>query len=311
MNNINCSREKIWIAGHTGMVGQALCRKLQNHSIVLETRSKLNLHDDTAVLRWVEKHQPTVIFLAAAKVGGIHANSQYPVNFLLDNLKIQNNVLQAAKHIQAKKTIFLGSACTYPKYASQPIKEQSLFDGKPEETNIWYATAKLAGIKLAQALRKQYALDIIVTMPTNAYGPSDNFNEKENHVIPALIKRFHQAKIHQDKTLTIWGSGKPLREFIFVDDLAEALIFLAENYSDDDIINVGSGNEISILDLAKMIAKQVGFKGEILTDTSKPDGTPRKLLDSSKLHQLGWQANTKLPAGIKVTYDWAIKNTII
>ena len=303
--------EKIWVAGHTGMVGSALSHKLSDYNLVTSVRSELDLTCEHEVSDWFSSERPGVVFLAAAKVGGISANAEYPVDFLLDNLKIQNNVLKASCDYGVKKFVFLGSACTYPKNAKQPIKEASLYKGEPEMTNIWYATAKLAGIKLAQALKYQNKFDVIVGMPTNTYGPGDNFNENQNHVIPALIKRIFHAKNHNDDSVTIWGTGTPKREFLYVDDLADALIFLVKNYSSDEIINIGSGDEISIYQLARTIADVIGYDGEILVDTNKPDGVMRKLLDSSKLQKLGWRASTDLSHGISQTFKWVVSKDIL
>ena len=276
-------QEKIWIAGHAGMVGQALKRRLSQHNLLLADRAELDLRHADAVRSWVAKHTPSVVFLTAAKVGGIKANSEQPVAFLLDNLKIQNNVIEAAAENNVKKLIFMGSACSYPKQAQQPIKESSLFDGAPEVTNIWYATAKLAGIKLAQAFHSENRLNCTIAMPTNSFGPFDNFNEAQGHVIPALMRRFESAKRNGDQSICIWGTGKPLREFIYVDDLADALIFLAENYDCPEVVNIGSGNEISIKDLSLLIANITGYHGIVECDTSKPDGIMRKCLNIQKI----------------------------
>lgn len=307
---MNLKEETIWIAGHTGMVGQALCKKLAGFDVITVTRKNLDLRDERAVNKWMQEYRPSVIILAAARVGGIKANAENPVAFLLDNLKIQNSVLQAAAQNGVKRLLFLGSACSYPRKAEMPIKEKFLMQGEPEPTNIWYATAKIAGIKLAQALRQENKLDTIVAMPTNAYGPGDNFSE-EGHVIPALIKRFDKAYKSNKKKVTIWGTGKPLREFLYVDDLAEALIFLLKNYHSSEPINVGSSTEISIFELAKLVANITNFKGNIEMDASKPDGVPRKLLDSNRIKSLGWKASTALDYGIKETYLWAKLKKII
>lgn len=305
---MNLSDEKIWIAGHSGMVGQALVRKLKTSELLTVCRSKLDLRDREAVFDWISENQPSVVFLAAAKVGGIKANSENPVDFLLDNLKIQNNVIEAAACMGINKLIFLGSACTYPKQAVQPIKETSFMNGVPETTNIWYATAKIAGVKLAQAYSKEKKLNSIVAMPTNTFGPYDNFDEHSNHVIPALMKRFEKAKYKGCEHLEIWGSGNPLREFLYVDDLADALIFLAENYDSPEIINIGSGDEISIFKLASILSEITCFQGIIKTDPTKPDGVMRKLLDSSKIQKLGWNSTTPLSAGLNEMYSWALDN---
>lgn len=305
---MNLNDEKIWIAGHSGMVGQALVRKLETFDVLTVSRSKLDLTNREAVFDWMSENQPSLVFLAAAKVGGIKANSENPVDFLLDNLKIQNNVIEAGAYMGIKKLIFMGSACSYPKQAVQPIKENSFMNGAPEITNIWYATAKIAGVKLAQAYAAENKLNSVIAMPTNAYGPYDNFNEQSNHVIPALMKRFENAKQKNCAHLEIWGSGKPLREFLYVDDLADALVFLAETYDSPEVINIGSGNETSILELANVISEITGFQGSIITDPTKPDGMMRKLLDSSKLQQLGWSSTTSLFNGLNEMYHWALKN---
>lgn len=307
-SKLSLKDEKIWIAGHTGMVGQALRRRLRNHNLILASRDELDLTDTNMVREWFEIHRPSVVFLTAAKVGGIKANGEQPINFLLDNLKIQNNVIEAAACNGVKKLIFMGSACSYPKNALQPINEDSFFDGVPEITNIWYATAKIAGIKLAQAFYAEKRLNCAVAMPTNAYGPFDNFDEESGHVIPALMKKIHNAMMKTEKNVTIWGTGRPIREFIYVDDLAEALIFLSENYDSADIINIGSSEEISILNLTNLIVDVVGYKGEILIDDTKPDGMMRKLLDSNKINNLGWKSKTKIRDGLSEMYEWALRN---
>ncbi len=305
---MNLRNEKIWIAGHEGMVGSALMRKLRKHNLLISNRSKLNLTNNYDLDKWFNKNKPSVIINAAAKVGGILANKEQPVDFLLDNLKIQNNIFEMANKYNASKLIFLGSACSYPRNVDQPILENEFFRGEPEQTNIWYATAKIAGIKLGQAFRRQYGNNFICAMPTNSYGPGDNFNDNKNHVIPALLKRFHLAKKNKLDFVEIWGSGKPLREFLFVDDLADAIIFLLEKYNDEEIINVGSGQELSILELAKKIAECVGYNGQIKLDLSKPDGAPRKLLSNKRLTSLGWRAKTDILDGLESTYKWAVDN---
>lgn len=308
---IDLKNEKIWITGHGGMVGKALCRLLNGLNLVTASSEELDLRDESVVSKFVQYHKPTVVFNLAAKVGGIHANQTRPVEFLLDNLKIQNNVLQAAEAVDAKKLIFMGSACTYPKMADQPISEHALFSGEIEPTNIWYATAKLAGIKLAQAMSLEKRLNSLVVMPANSYGPGDNFSGDDSHVIPALLKKVHNAKIQNLPFVEMWGSGMPLREFLFVDDLARALVFLCESYDSDQIINIGSGDEISIYDLTKSIFKVVGFNGEVKLDSSKPDGAPRKLLNSIKLTNQGWRSTTSLIQGLEKTYKWALDKEAI
>lgn len=299
--------KKIWIAGHTGMVGSALTKRLKSENLVLTHRSDVDLRDRKKTRDFFKSERPDIVFLTAAKVGGIHANSIFPVDFLLENLQIQNNVIESAFDFDVSKLIFYGSACTYPKESAQPIKESALFNGQPEETNIWYATAKLSGIKLMQAYSKQYGSKFITLMPTNTYGPGDNFNEKENHVIPALMKRFFLAKENGDKKVEIWGSGKVLREFLYVDDLADASVFLGNNYDDPNIINVGTQEEISIMDLASLISEIVGFSGKIETTPFKPDGVKRKVLDSKRLFDLGWHPKTNLRDGLEKTYEWAVR----
>ena len=303
--------EKIWIAGHTGMVGQAISRQLMHCDVVTCDRAELDLRVESDVANWVEQNRPSVVFLAAAKVGGIKANAENPVEFLLDNLKIQTNVIEAAAKFGVKKLIFIGSACSYPKSARQPIVEADFLNGAPEKTNIWYATAKIAGVKLAQAFAAEGRLDSVVAMATNAYGPFDNFDEETSHVIPGLMSRFSRARLNRVDEMPIWGSGNALREFIYVDDLAEALIFLAEQYESSDLINVGSGSEVSVKTLAHLIAEVTGYSGRIVTDSSKPDGAPRKILDSKLINKLGWVSSTNLMDGLRSTYKWAHSNKLI
>jgi len=298
---------RIYIAGHRGLVGSAIHRELQRQGytqILTVSRAELDLRDNQAVGAWFERHQPEYVFLAAAKVGGILANSTYPVDFLQDNLQIQTNLIQHSYRTGVKKLLFLGSSCIYPKFAPQPIKEEYLLTGALEPTNQWYAIAKIAGIKLCQAYRQQYGWSAICVMPTNLYGPGDHFDLNNAHVLPALIRKFHEAKIHQQPQVTIWGTGTPRREFLYVEDLAAACIFLMQNYDEPEIINVGTGEDLSISELAHLIRKITGYRGEIVYDPSKPDGTPRKLLDVSRIHRLGWQAQTPLPLGIEKTYAW-------
>lgn len=292
---------KIYVAGHRGMVGSAIRRALEAkgfRNLVFVTSSELDLKDTAKVNAFFGAEKPEYVFLAAAKVGGIHANNTYPADFLYDNLMIQNNVIHAAFQHNVKKLLFLGSSCIYPKLAPQPIKEDSLLSGYLEPTNEAYAIAKIAGIKLCQAYHKQHGCRFISAMPTNMYGYGDNYHPENSHVLPALLRRFHEAKIENKPEVAIWGSGKPLREFMFSDDLAEACVFLMENYEDPELINVGTGEEISILDLAKLIAEVVGYKGKITFDASKPDGTPRKLMNSSRLHSLGYRHKVSLREGI-------------
>ncbi len=296
---------RIYIAGHRGMVGSSIHRLLVKEgyeNIVTATSAELDLRNTPAVNDFFQRFTPEYFFLAAAKVGGIHANNIYPADFLYDNLMIQNNVIHAALNQQVKKLMFLGSSCIYPKFAEQPIKEESLLSGYLEPTNEAYAIAKIAGIKLCQACHKQYGSNFISVMPTNMYGFGDNYHPENAHVLPALLRRFHEAKEEGKSEVTIWGSGKPLREFMFADDLAAACYFLMLHYNNPELINVGTGEEITILNLAKLIASVVGFEGAITFDASKPDGTPRKLMDSSKLHALGFHHTTALEEGLKLTY---------
>ena len=308
---MNLCNERVWVAGGAGMFGSALSRNLPKENLLVTNRSDVDLSDVVAVSDWIQKNKPTILFLAAAKVGGIRANEGFPVDFLLENLKIQNATMEAAHQNGVRKLVFYGSACTYPKLSPQPIKEEELFNGKLEQTNIAYATAKLAGIELAKAYRRQYGFQTIVLMPTNTYGPKDNFDSAQSHVIPALIKKFHIAKIKKDPAVVLWGSGSPMREFIYVDDVALASIFLSENYNDEEIINIGTGEEISIFKLAKLIAQITGYDGKIEFDLDKPDGAPRKLLSSDRLRKLGWRPTVSLELGLKNTYDWAQKAGVL
>lgn len=297
--------KKIWVAGHRGMVGGSVLRRLASEpcEVLTVDRDQLDLTDQTAVRDWVLDNQPHYIVLAAARVGGILANSEHPVDFLQDNLDIQCNIMRAAHECGVERLLFLGSSCIYPKYSDQPIVEEALLTGPLEPTNEWYAVAKIAGIKLCQAYRQQYRRDWISAMPTNLYGPGDNYDLHTSHVLPALLRKFHEAKANGAKTVTIWGSGNPRREFLHCDDLADALIFLLRNYSHHSHINVGSGTDITIRELAETIAGVVGCDAELIFDSSKPDGTPRKLMDSSRLHSLGWRKARPLIDGIKETYS--------
>jgi GDP-L-fucose synthase len=301
--------KKVFVAGHRGMVGQALVRALvqEDCQLLMPLRSELDLRDQKAVHNWFTIHEPDVVFLAAAKVGGILANSQYPATFLYDNLQIQQNVIGAAHHHRTERLIFLGSSCIYPRSSPQPIPEEALLTGPLEETNQWYAIAKIAGLKLVEALRRQYGVDYISVMPTNLYGPGDTYDAQNSHVIPALLLKFHEAKENKSPTITLWGTGTPLREFLYVDDLAQACVFLAKNYSQDKPINVGVGKDISIKELSIKIGHIVGYNGEIIFDPTKPDGTPRKLLDVSKLARLGWTAQTSLEEGLTKAYEDYLK----
>jgi GDP-L-fucose synthase len=298
--------KKIWVAGHNGMVGTAISKRLQREScqIITVARDDLDLRKQRDVEEWVAVHKPDCIFLAAAKVGGILANDTYPASFLYDNIVIESNIIEAARQNGVERLLFLGSSCIYPKFAPQPIPENALLTGPLEPTNEWYAIAKITGLKLIQAYRKQYQCDYISAMPTNLYGPADNFDLKSSHVLPALIRKFHEAKASSSPHVTIWGTGTPRREFLHVDDCADALVFLMQRYSCEDPINVGTGHDISILELAKLVAKIVGFQGEIVHDLTKPDGTPRKLLDIGRLNDLGWTASIGLGDGIAGTYEW-------
>ncbi len=300
--------QKIFLAGHKGLVGSAIHRQLLAkgyRNIITKARSELDLLNAQAVGAFFRAERPDVVYLAAAKVGGIYSNNAYPADFILENLKVQNNVIEAAWRTGVRKLLFLGSSCIYPKMAPQPIKEEYLLTSELEPTNEAYAIAKIAGIKLCNALNRQYNTDFISVMPTNLFGPNDNYHPQNAHALPMLLRRFHEAKVNKSSTVSIWGTGKPRREYLYVDDLAEACVFLIENYSAKDIgelINIGTGTDCTIMELAEMIKDVVGFKGEITLDTSKPDGTPRKLLDVSKIHSLGWKAKTKLREGLEVTY---------
>jgi GDP-L-fucose synthase len=303
--------EKIFIAGHRGLVGSALTRKLRADgfaNLVTRDRPQLDLRNEAAVDRFFAKQKPALVIFAAAKVGGIKANNDLPVEFLLDNLQIQNNVIRAAHEVSVRKLLFLGSSCTYPKHAPQPIPEAALLTGPLEPTNEAYAIAKIAGIKLCQSYAREYGENFISAMPTNLYGPNDNFDLLSSHVLPALLRKAHEAKMKGDRELMVWGSGKPRREFMHVDDLAAACVFLLEKYDSAEIINIGCGEDISIRKLAELICEIVGFQGDLTWDTTMPDGTPRKLLDVSKLHDLGWHHTIGLREGIARTYEWFLRN---
>jgi GDP-L-fucose synthase len=301
---------RIYVAGHRGLVGSAIWRGLQKRgftNLIGRTRSELELLDAGAVQRFYTGERPEFVFIAAAKVGGIHANNSQPAGFLFENLQVQNHLIHGAHLAGVKKLLFLGSSCIYPKLAPQPIKEEHLLTGPLEPTNEWYAIAKIAGIKMCQAYRRQYGCDFISVMPTNLYGPNDNYDLQTSHVLPALIRKFHEAKTAGAPTVTCWGTGAPLREFLYVDDLAEACIFLMENYSREDFLNAGCGSDVTIKELAETIQRIAGYAGEIVWDTSKPDGTPRKLMDSSRLFALGWRPKINLEAGIRLSYDDFLK----
>jgi GDP-L-fucose synthase len=288
------------------MVGSAIWRELERRgfrSLIGRTRTQLDLCDPAAVDKFYSEQRPEYVFVAAAKVGGIHANNTYPADFLLENIQIQNNLIGGAWRAGVKKLLFLGSSCIYPKHAPQPIPESALLSGPLEPTNQWYAIAKIAGIKLCQALRLQHGCNFISAMPTNLYGPNDNYHPENSHVLPALIRRFHEARVQSLPAVTCWGTGNPLREFLHADDLARACVFLMERYDDEDIINVGSGSDLSIRDLAGLVRSAIGYTGEIKWDASKPDGTPRKLMDSSRILNLGWRPQIELSAGIRTAYE--------
>jgi GDP-L-fucose synthase len=302
---------RIYVAGHRGLVGAALVRRLKAagySQLLLRDRRELDLTECHAVRAFFEEYRPQYVILAAAKVGGIHANNTAPAEFIQQNLLIQANVIDAAYRHGARKLLFLGSSCIYPRLAPQPISEDALLTGPLEPTNEWYAIAKIAGLKTCQAYRRQYGFDAIAAMPTNLYGPGDNFDLQTSHVLPALIRKFHEAKLRKDPTVVVWGSGTPRRELLHVDDLADALLFLLEQYSDERLINVGTGTDLTIRELAALVSKVVGFQGALEFDVSKPDGTPRKQLDVSRLGALGWAARTPLAAGVAATYAWYLES---
>ncbi len=300
------AKRRIWVAGHRGMVGSAIIRRLAREDVELLTvnRSEVDLGEPEAVRTWVARAKPDVIILAAAKVGGIFANDTYPADFLFDNLAIELNVIQAAHLANVERLVFLGSSCIYPKFAPQPIKEDALLTGPLEPTNEWYAIAKIAGIKMCQALRRQYGRSYISVMPCNLYGQNDNFDLSASHVLPALIRKFHAAKAAGEPEVIVWGTGTPLREFLYADDLADAVVFLMDRYDMSEPINCGAGFDVSIRQLAEMVGRTAGFEGKLIFDTSKPDGTPKKLLDSSRLTALGWRPKTSLEEGIREVYRW-------
>lgn len=304
MNNMQ-PNDKIYIAGHRGMVGSAIWRRLERagfNNLIGRTSAQLDLKNQAAVQDFFEKERPDHVFLAAAKVGGILANNIYRGEFLYDNLMIQTNTIDAAYRSGVKKLMFLGSSCIYPKMAPQPLKEEYLLTGLLEPTNEPYAIAKIAGIKLCDAYRSQYGCNFISVMPTNLYGPNDNYDLNSSHVLPALIRKFHEAKVNGDAVVTLWGSGKPRREFLHADDLADACLFLMQGYNEPGLVNIGTGEDLEIKELAQMISRIAGYTGEIVHDLGKPDGTPRKLMDVTKLHQLGWKASISLEEGLKRTY---------
>jgi len=297
---------KIYVAGHRGMVGGAITRRLKENgfnNLVLRTSAELDLRNQDAVEDFFRNQKPDYVFLAAAKVGGIVANNTYRAEFLYDNLMMESNIIHAAYTNQVKKLLFLGSSCIYPKLAPQPLKEEYLLTGLLEQTNEPYAIAKIAGIKLCEAYRDQYGVNFISSMPTNLYGIGDNYHPENSHVLPALIRRFHEAKVVKAESVTVWGTGSPRREFLYADDLAEACVFLMEHYNEREFVNIGTGEDLSIKELAELVMDIVGFEGELKFDTSKPDGTPRKLMDVSKLHNLGWKHRTSLKQGIERAYE--------
>ncbi len=304
-------KSKIYIAGHRGLVGSATKRKLEEegyNNLVFKTREDLDLLDSNKVGDFFKKEKPEYVFLAAAKVGGILANDDYPADFIYQNLLIQNNIIHNSYLNKVKKLLFLGSSCIYPKNCPQPIKEEYLLSGFLEETNKAYAVAKIAGIEMCQSYNKQYKTNFISVMPTNLYGPNDNFDLKSSHVLPALICKFHEAKINNDEAVVVWGTGLPKREFLYVDDLADACIFLMNNYNESDIVNIGTGEDITIFELSKLIKKVIGFKGEIINDTTKPDGTLQKLLDVGRINKVGWHHKISLEEGLEKTYKWFLGN---
>jgi len=297
---------KIYVAGHRGMAGSAIWRELQRTgftNLIGRTRKELDLLDSAAVREFYRRNEPEYVFVAAAKVGGILANDRQPASFLYENLQIQNHLIYGAYESGVRKLLFLGSSCIYPKLASQPLKEEYLLTGPLEPTNQWYAVAKIAGIKMCEAFRRQHGCDFISAMPTNLYGPNDNYDLQNSHVLPALIRKFHEAKVSSEAKVACWGTGSPMREFLYADDLARACVFLMQHYSEEQFINVGYGSDITIRALAEIIATIVGFAGEIVWDTSKPDGTPRKLMDSSRLFALGWKPQIDLESGIRLAYE--------
>jgi GDP-L-fucose synthase len=304
---------KIYVAGHRGLVGSAIFRALQEQgftNLVSRTSKELDLRDKFQVDQFFAEEKPEFVFLAAAKVGGIVANNEYPADFIRDNLMIQTNVIDASYRNNVKKLLFLGSTCIYPKLAPQPIKEEYLLTGELEPTNDAYAIAKIAGIKMCQSYNRQYGTKYISVMPTNLYGPQDNFDLHTSHVLPALIRKFHEAKENNAASVEVWGTGTPKREFLYSDDLADACLYLMNNYSGNDIVNIGVGEDLPIKELAEKIKEVVGFKGEIQFDTTKPDGTPRKLVDVTKLNSLGWKAATSLEEGLKKAYQWFLENEL-
>jgi GDP-L-fucose synthase len=303
------AKRRIWVAGHRGMVGSAIIRRLAGEDVDILTvdRRIVDLREQEAVRAWVSRAKPDVVILAAAKVGGILANDSYPADFLFDNIVIETNVIHAAHLAGVERLVFLGSSCIYPKFAPQPIKEEALLTGPLEPTNEWYAVAKIAGIKMCQAYERQYGRRYISVMPCNLYGLNDNFDLSSSHVLPALIRKFHEAKANGQTEVTVWGTGTPLREFLYVDDLADAVVFLMDRYDGREPVNCGAGSDVTIRQLAETIACIIGFEGKLVFDNSKPDGTPRKLMDSSRLKALGWRPKTSLEDGIRQVYQWFVR----
>ena len=311
MSFLNDSKARVYVAGHRGMVGSAIVRALRAagfDNILMRSSAELDLRRQAQVEDFFERERPDYVFLAAARVGGIVANDTYPADFLYDNLAIESNIIQAAHLAGVRKLLFLGSTCIYPKLAPQPLKEAYLLSGPLEPTNEWYAVAKIAGIKLCQAYRRQHGDDFISAMPTNLYGPEDNFDLERSHVVPAMLRKMHDARERGDVSVPLWGTGRPKREFLHVDDLADALLFLMEHYSGEEHVNVGVGEDLSIRELAEMVARVVGYRGELAFDTSKPDGTPRKLVDTARINALGWRARIGLEEGLRDTYRWYLDN---
>ncbi|NHM06432.1 GDP-L-fucose synthase [Flavobacterium sp. CYK-4] len=307
MNN----KSKIYVAGHKGMVGGAIFKALKDkgyENLVGKSSKELDLRDQQAVREFFETEQPEIVIDAAARVGGILANNNYPFTFLMENMQIQNNLIDTALQQNVEKFIFLGSSCIYPKLAPQPLHEDCLLTSSLEPTNEWYAIAKISGVKACEAIRKQYGKDFVSLMPTNLYGPNDNFDLQTSHVLPAMMRKFHEAKLNNNAPVTLWGSGTPMREFLHVSDLAEAVVFAVENKFEDNLYNVGTGVDLTIKALAELIQKTVGHQGEIIWDSTKPDGTPRKLMDVSKMATQGWKAKIKLEDGIRETYDWFLQH---
>ena len=302
---------KIYISGHRGMVGSAVCRALKSKgysNLIGKTSAELDLRNQQAVTDFYEKEQPEIVIDAAAKVGGILANNDFPYQFLMENMQIQNNLIDSAHKLGVKKFIFLGSSCIYPKFSHQPLKEEYLLTDSLEPTNEWYALAKISGVKACESIRKQYGKDFVSLMPTNLYGTHDNFDLQTSHVLPAMIRKFHEAKFNENSPVILWGSGTPMREFLHVDDMAEAVVFALENKLPEYLYNIGTGKDVTIKELAETTQRVVGHKGQIIWDTSKPDGTPRKLMDVSKMKAIGWQYSTELEDGVKNTYRWFLKN---